>query len=281
MLGSELVSELNGRGHGVEAPTRDEINIADPVSVASLASREFDWCFNCAAYTAVDQAEYEPDGAIAANALGPSYLARVCHMAGARLMHLSTDFVFDGSSEEPYTEEQPTNPLGVYARSKRDGEEAVLGSNPDAIVVRTAWLYGANGRCFPKTMIAAWLAGKRLRVVSDQVGSPTYAADLAVELALIAESGLAGGVYHAAGPDIMSWHDLAMLAIETYRDEVLREARQVDIEAISTADWPTPARRPLFSALSSQKLAFAGIGPMRSTKEAMLEFVHRIGKGPV
>lgn len=277
MLGSDLVSELLRRGHEVSAPTKDAIDITDPISVARLSAGElgeFEWCFNCAAYTLVDKAEEEVDKAIALNSLGPGYLAKACALAGIRLVHMSTDFVFNGEANEPYTEEHPTNPLSTYALTKRDGEEAVL-SNPNALVVRTAWLFGPNGHCFPKTIIKAWFAEKPLRVVDDQIGSPTYSADLSSVLVEMAEKMVPPGVYHVAGPDAMSWRELAILACETY-SRVHGLNRAVEIEAISTADWPAPARRPKYSALSSAKLASLGIGPMRSAAEAMEEFVTRL-----
>lgn len=277
MLGTDLVVELTRRGHEVACPSKADLDITDPMSVARLAAGDLgghDWCFNCAAYTAVDKAEDEIDTAIALNSLGPGYLAKACAMAGIRLVHMSTDFVFDGDAAEPYSEEHSTNPLSTYAVTKRDGEEAVL-ANPEAVVVRTAWLYGSSGNCFPKTIIKAWLAGKSLRVVSDQVGSPTFSADLAGVLVDCLEKDLSPGIYHAAGSDVMSWQALALLACETYA-RVHQIGGSVEIEAITTADWPTPARRPRFSALSSAKLASLGIGPMRAVEEAMSEFVGRI-----
>jgi len=279
MLGSDVVTELKRRGHDVVAPTRQELDLTDPTSVAEVAAgkwKEVQWCINCAAYTAVDKAEEERDQAMQVNGLGPGYLAQSCQMAGLRLLHVSTDFVFDGNSSRPYKEDDATNPQGSYARSKLHGEEAVLAGHGNAIIARTAWLYGPNGNSFPRTMIRAWLAGKTLRVVNDQTGSPTYTGDLARVLVDLIEKDAERGIYHAAGPDQMTWFDLARLAITAYRDEVLHEKRPIEIQPIKTEEWPTPAKRPKYSVLSFEKVSTLGIVPMRPTQEALLEFVKRL-----
>ncbi|HZH98927.1 MAG TPA: sugar nucleotide-binding protein, partial [Fimbriimonadaceae bacterium] len=159
MLGSDVVHELRSRGHEVLSPSSSELDITDPLGAASVASGAYgkiDWCVNCAAYTAVDKAETDADAATLLNAIAPGYLARSCAMAGTKLLHFSTDFVFDGLSSTPYTEAMPTHTLGVYGRTKREGEEAVLAGDPSALILRTAWLYGPNGGSFPRTMIRAW-----------------------------------------------------------------------------------------------------------------------------
>lgn len=282
MLGTDLVIELVSRGHetvGLDLPNFD---ITNPEDCARMVSGEFgeklDVVFNCAAYTAVDKAETERDAAFMVNGLGPGYLAQSCAMAGIRLIHIGTDFVFDGLKSEPYTEEDSTNPLGVYGESKLQGEKAVLALG--GTVVRTAWLYGPNGPSFPRTMIRAWLAGKPLSVVSDQIGSPTYTGDLARVLVDLAEKNLPGGLYHAAGPEAMTWHDFATRAITAYRDEVLKSSRPVEIAMIKTEDWPTPARRPSYSVLSIEKLAAEEIAPMWPLVYSLREFVLRLPKVP-
>lgn len=275
MLGTDVRAELERRGHEVVTPSSSELDITNPHSVAEGVRQGIDWCINCAAYTAVDKAETEVDAATLLNALAPGYLARACAMAGTRLIYVSTDFVFDGSKTEPYTEEDKTNPLGAYGRTKREGEEAVMASGASALIVRTSWLYGPNGNSFPKTMINAWLAGKNLRVVADQIGTPTYTGDLARVLVDLVELGPEAGIYHAAGPDVMSWHEFARMVIEAYRD--LRGLdNPVEIKPIKTEDWPTPAVRPKYSALSSGKLQSFGVEPMRPTREALREFCLRL-----
>jgi len=256
----------------------DELDVTDPESVANIPAGRFggiDWCVNCAAYTVVDKAETEEEAAMAVNGYGVGYLAGAARLAGARLLHISTDFVFDGSATEPYEPDAPTNPLGVYGRSKLAGEKAALANDPGAVVVRTAWLYGPQGKSFPRTMIQAHAAGKSLRVVADQVGTPTCTLDLAVVLANVIEANIAPGTYHAAGPETMSWHEFAERAIKVGLTEAGKPA-EVSIEPIGTEDWPTPAVRPKFSALSFRRLAEAGIAPMRSVDESLTDFVRRL-----
>lgn len=278
MLGSDLRAEVARRGYHVTGVDLEELNIADPTAVAEIAAGKFgspQWCINCAAYTAVDKAESEPDQAMLVNGIAPGYLAQACEMAGIRLIHISTDFVFDGRASQPYQEDAPTNPLGAYGRSKLQGEESVADSSPSAVIVRTAWLYGPNGSSFPKTMIKAWLAGKKLRVVSDQLGTPTYTADLARVLVDLAAADPKHGIYHAAGPEIMTWHELAAKAIETYQKETLGKDEPFEIDPIRSEDWPTPAVRPKFSALSFEKVTALGIEPMRPVGQALRDFVRR------
>lgn len=280
MLGTNLCAEAIRRGHEVVATDLPEFDIADPAVLEGLASGalgRFDWCVNAAAYTAVDRAESEEAAAWRANVDGPGLLAAACRAAGCRILHVSTDFVFDGSAREPIREDAPTSPLGVYGRTKLEGEERVFAAMPEAIVARTAWLYGPNGPSFPRTLIRAWLAEKPLRVVADQTGSPTYTADLARVLVELAERGAPGGVYHTAGPDAVTWRDLAEAAIQAYRDHVLGDpGRAVDVAPIRTEEWPTPARRPAYSVLSFAKTEALGIPPMRRLGEALADFVARL-----
>lgn len=274
MLGTDLVSEVERRGFTCRGLDLDELDISDPTDMARLASGEFgefDWVVNCAAYTAVDKAETEVREATEANALGPGYLAMSVQGIGAKLIHVSTDFVFDGASDVPYTEDAKTTPLGVYGRTKRDGEESVLANNSNAIVVRTSWLYGPNGNSFPRTMIRAYLAGKQLKVVADQTGCPTYTADLARTIVDLADKNAFPGIYHAVGPDAMTWHEFALKAIRTYL-HVKTIAGEPEIEPIRTEDWPTPAARPHYSVLSASKIRSLGIEPMRPIDAALTEF---------
>ena len=281
MLGQDLVLELRKRSWDTVALDIANLDLTDPVAVARLSSGEFGpevrWCVNCAAYTAVDGAEDHKDAAYAVNALAPGYVGQACAIAGVRLLHVSTDFVFDGESSEPYDESARPNPLAVYGRTKLDGEEAALAAGCAALVVRTAWLYGPGGKCFPKTMLRAWLEGGSLRVVADQFGTPTYTGDLARVLGDLIERDPPAGVYHAGGPDTMSWHAFAELSLRVYA-ELSRDGRGIDIAPIRTEDWPTPARRPRYSALSFGKCASLGIAPMRPTVEALREFWTRFDR---
>lgn len=279
MLGSDLRSELQARGHEVFAPNSRELDLTDPESVASIALRtELDWCLNCAAFTGVDLAESEEQAATELNAIGPSYLARACAMAGIKLLHVSTDFVFDGKSSTPYTEEDVPNPLGAYGRTKLAGEEAIRAALPTALILRTSWLYGPMGRSFPRTMIEAWRAGKSLKVVADQVGCPTCTVDLSKVIVAATELDLFPGIYHASGPDALSWHEFATRAIKAYM-QVKGMEGDVDIAPIKTEDWPTPALRPPYSVLSNDKINAAGIAPMRTVEESLGDFCQRLQIG--
>lgn len=273
MLGTDVVAELTSRGHEVTAPSLEELDITDPTSVARMASGEFgecDWLINCAAYTAVDKAEEEVREATEINTIGPSYIALAVQGLGAKLIHVSTDFVFDGEATEPYAEDARTNPLGVYGRTKRDGEDNVLNNNSNAIVVRTAWLYGPNGPSFPRTMIRAHESGRKLRVVADQTGCPTYTADLARVIVDLIEKNAFPGIYHAVGPEAMTWHEFASRTLRVCTGQ------DVEIEPIRTKDWPTPATRPRYSVLSTKKLLELGIEAMRPVDEALAEFCERL-----
>lgn len=274
MLGRAVVAELARRRHEAVGLARKEFDVADPTDVARLAAGEFgplDAVVNCGAYTAVDRAEAEEQAAFDANGLGPSYLGMACRAVGADLIHVSTDFVFDGRAPEPYREDDPTNPLSAYGRSKLQGERALAG-NPLARIVRTAWLFG-DGPCFPRTMVNAHRAGKRLRVVADQRGNPTYVPDLARTLVDLLERNAFPGVYHTVGPETTTWHDLAVRAIRAATGET------PEIEAMTTADYPTAAARPQNSALTDTRLAALGIAPMRPLDEALAEWAATFPSG--
>ncbi len=275
MLGAAVVEELRERGHEAIATSRSEtrerlatFDVSDPSDIARLAAGEFgklDAVVNCAAYTAVDRAESEEQAATEANGIGVSYLGAVCMETRTDLIHVSTDFVFDGRSEEPYVEDAPTNPLSAYGRSKLYGERA-LAANPYARVVRTAWLFGPQGRCFPRTMVEAYRAGKSLRVVADQRGNPTYVPDLARVLVDLLERDAMPGIYHAVGPEATTWHDFAVRAIRAATGET------PEIVPVTTAEYPTPAVRPKNSALADTRLGPLGIAPMRPLDEALADW---------
>lgn len=272
MLGSDLLPELEAGGHEVIAPRRVEFNVSDPEAAAAVATGGFgslDAVINLAAYTAVDAAEGDLDRAYGSNALGPGLLSRACAMANLRLVHLSTDYVFDGRKGEPYVETDATNPLGIYGKSKRDGEEAIRASGAKAIILRTSWLFGAGGKSFPGTILAAAKAGKLLRVVDDQLGTPTYTVDLAKVIRQVLESEIEAGIYHAAGPKVTTWFMLASLVLTVAGIEA-------EVEGISTAEWPTAAPRPRYSALDCTKLAEMGITIDRSLRDSVTEFVQKV-----
>jgi dTDP-4-dehydrorhamnose reductase len=213
---------------------------------------------NAAAYTAVDKAEEDAEAAMRANRDGPAALARYCAQAGIPLIHISTDYVFDGLKGAPYVETDPPNPCGVYGATKLAGEQAVLAACPRAIVLRTSWVYAASGKNFVLTMLKAAAKTSTLRVVADQIGCPTAAPDLAEAILGIArriraqgwDDGFAG-VYHAAGTGATSWHGLAEAIFTVAKRHGMAPPR---VEPIATADWPTPVRRPPDSRLDCGKL---------------------------
>ena len=209
---------------------------------------------NAAAWTAVDAAETEPDAARRANADAPARLAELCRRHATRLIHISTDYVFDGDKGAPYTEQDATNPTGVYGATKLAGEMAVHAAAPDAAILRTAWVYAEGGRNFVRTMLNAARKAPHLRVVADQRGNPTNADDLAEAVLAVAarlQEGAPGGLYHAAGSGEATWHGFA--------EAIFAEAALFDwpiptVEPIATAEWPTPARRPADSRLDCTRL---------------------------
>lgn len=230
----------------------------DPASLPALVERIApDVVVNAAAYTAVDRAEQEPEAAFRANAEAPGAIAAACARRGALLVHYSTDYVFDGTATRPYREDDPTAPLGVYGASKLAGEDAVRGSGARHMVFRTAWVYAAHGRNFLRTMLR--LAGERdeLRVVADQVGTPTSARLIAeVTARALQVPDVAPGLWHLTATGRTSWHGFAQAIIEDASARGMLSARPA-VTAITTEEFPTPARRPAFSCLDTSALASA------------------------
>jgi dTDP-4-dehydrorhamnose reductase len=221
--------------------TRDDLDRQLVISGAEVV-------INCAAYTAVDKAEGEPARAFAVNAEGAARLAAACAGTGARLLHVSTDFVFDGGASAPYRVDAATAPLGVYGASKREGELRVLAALPQAVVVRTAWVYSPFGANFLRTMLR--LMGERdsVGVVADQVGTPTSTFTLAAALWRFALRPQLQGVHHFTDAGVASWYDFAV-AIQEEALALGLLPRAVPVRPIRTADYPTPARRPAYSVL--------------------------------
>lgn len=201
---------------------------------------------NCAAYTNVDRAEQEPDVAFALNADGPGFLALSAKKFGARLLHVSTDYVFSGKNYRPYTEEDLPDPAGVYAKSKAAGEKKVLENNPDSLIVRTSWLYSAFGHNFVKTIRKAGASHGELKVVADQVGSPTWGHDLARALLTLAELGNQSGIVHFSNQGVCSWYDFALAIVEF--SEIDTRVCPTDTEG-----YPLPSPRPFYSVLNKNK----------------------------
>jgi dTDP-4-dehydrorhamnose reductase len=238
-------------GHGLVIKTRAELDIADASAVAEvLAQAQIDWIINAAAYTAVDRAEEQRAQAVAVNDTAVAVLAAAAAKAGCRLLHLSTDFVFDGKSNRGYLPEDPTNPLSVYGSSKLAGEQHVLHAAAAGIVVRTSWVYAAAGQNFVLTMLRLMRERDQVRVVCDQIGAPTWAEGLASAIWGLIDAAVPGGVYHWTDLGVASWYDFAV----AIQEEALARgllSRAVPIVPIATAEYPTPARRPAFSVLNS------------------------------
>ena len=204
---------------------------------------------NAAAYTAVDQAESETELATAVNVEGPRNVAAAAHEAGARLIHISTDFVFDGEASAPYKTDAATNPLGVYGRTKREGEVAVLDAMPEnAVVVRTAWLYSKTGSNFVKTMLRLMAERDELGVLADQFGTPTWADSLATAVWALADAPALKGIFHWTDGGDTNWHEFAVAIQEEALSLCLLD-KAIPIHAITTEDYPTAATRPHYSVL--------------------------------
>ena len=235
---------------------RKAVDITKSAAVSAMLARETpDLVINLAAYTAVDRAESEPEVAWAANCAGAAHIAGACDESATPLVHLSTDYVFDGRKTGPYREEDAVGPLGVYGRSKEAGERAVRAAVARHMILRTAWVFGAYGANFVKTMLR--LAAERpvLRVVADQRGCPTAAADIAAALMVIAahiERGKAKwGTYHFVGAGATSWHSFAQAIFDQAAPQL---AACPQVEPITTGQYPTPARRPMNSVLDCRKI---------------------------
>ncbi|MDQ2985879.1 MAG: dTDP-4-dehydrorhamnose reductase [Armatimonadota bacterium] len=270
LLGQDIVKDGKRRGWTIVTPGREQLDVTDESAMAGYFGHARPaWIINCAAFVAVDDAECSRNEAFVINSEGALYAARASLMSGARLVHISTDYVFDGRKKQPYTEDDEVNPLGVYAASKLQGERNVLATNPSAIVARSAWLYGVGRANFPSKILDTALKGKALRIVSDRVGSPTYTPDLAKGIGDIMEFGVPGGIYHVVNSGAASWYDLVK--------EMLRAAGvAVPLEPASTEEYPTPAERPAYSVLSTEKLRLAGVEILPPWQDAVGRFVREL-----
>jgi len=252
-LGREVLKRLRGSTHTVIAPARAELDLLQPERIGAVIDRyRPDQVIHCAACTAVDRAESEPQTAYTVNRDASAALAKAVAQTGGRMLCMSTDFVFDGKQSRPYTEDDAPAPLGVYGRSKREAELAVLDALPQAVVLRTAWVYGAHGHNFVKTILRVAGEGKPLRVVDDQLGTPTWAADIArVIMLLIAID--ARGILHYTSAGQTSWHGFATAILE--EAHVLGFAlRTREAVPIPTSAYPLAATRPACSVLDTGRI---------------------------
>ena len=225
------------------------LDITDRSSVqAFVANNAIDIIVNCAAYTAVDRAESDEEKALLLNATAPGYLADAINQRGGHLIQISTDYVFDGTAHTPYTEDAPTCPTSAYGRTKLAGEEAVLSANPSALIIRTAWLYSTFGNNFVKTMLRLGREKSDLGVIFDQIGTPTYARDLAAVIMTAITRGIIPGIYHFSNEGVTSWYDF------TKAIHRIAGIATCHVRPLHTAEYPTPAARPHYSVLDKTKI---------------------------
>ena len=279
-IGWEIGRRAAGRGISLDGFPRNDLDITRPDSIDHALERSRpDLVINAAAYTKVDLAESEPDAADRVNRAGPGLLAERCAAAGIPLIHISTDYVFDGSKRTPYLESDPISPLGVYGRSKAEGEAEVRRKLSRHLIIRTAWVYGFHGSNFVKTMLRLGRERARIRVVHDQLGCPTAASDMAEAIWTLArriESGeeIPWGTYHYCGDGIISWHRFAV--------EIFRVAQRFgypfspEIEPIPSSEYPTPVRRPSYSALDTTRISDKFGIYARPWRESLTEVVEEL-----
>lgn len=271
MLARALGDALHARGIQPTLASRAECDITDRGSVSDLFRRHKpSLLINCAAHTGVDLCEDEPDRANLINGGGPRNLAQLAKEYGSKLVHYSTDFVFDGQIDRPYRVDDPTRPLSVYGRSKLLGEEAIAEIDPPGwVVVRTAWLFGRHGNCFPHTIVKLALAGRPLRVVNDQIGSPTATPDLAEATLRLVDCG-ASGMFHVTNSGVTSWYGFAKEVLEQF-------GLTADIGPVTTAEWfklrPKQATRPSYSVMDTLRYTTATGRTLRPWQEALAEYV--------
>jgi dTDP-4-dehydrorhamnose reductase len=276
MLGRDLTDLLRARGEEFTPLARVDLDITDPAAVAKAVSLvKPDVVVNCAAWTAVDAAEEHEEAAFAINAGGAVNLAAACASVGAMLVHPSTDYVFDGHASAPYAEDAPTAPSGAYGRTKLAGEQAVRAALPDAsYIVRTAWLYGAHGKNFVKTMLRLARNGTAPGVVADQHGQPTWTADVAAQIYALIDNSAPAGTYHATSSGQTTWFGFAEEVFTLYQGQGQNqdedpERPRLTPRPITTADYPTPAKRPAYSVLGHDAWHAAGISPISDWKDAL------------
>jgi len=265
-LGQELVRLPEHPDVEIVGFGRDKLDVTDPgLCQQVIHACNPDVVIHCAAYTKVDQAESEPDVAFRINAEGARNATLAAEQIGAKFVYISTDYVFDGKADRPYLEHDPPNPLSVYGKTKLAGEEFVKSISSRHFIVRTSWVYGTYGSNFVKTMLKLAEERKMLRVVDDQIGSPTYTLDLAHFLLDLVKTDYYG-IYHASNTGACSWYEFAKAIFEE-RGLVVR------VKPCTTAEFPRPAPRPAYSALDHGKIRAHGLRPLRSWREALRSFL--------
>lgn len=280
-VGSACSQQLSSAGFEVVALTRQDADFSEPNTVAEVIVREApDFVVNACAYTAVDKAESEPQLAELVNATSVAAMAKTCQELGIPTLHLSTDYVFDGTASAPYTECDTVSPMGVYGATKLAGEQALMEANPQHLILRTSWVFGVEGNNFVKTMLRLGESRPELGVVSDQVGCPTYAGDIAkVVVHCVAQfeqdKPLTWGLYHCSNSDVCSWYDFASHIFSSAVQLGLLP-KSPKVNPISTAEYPTPAARPAYSVLDCSKLNECLPSPLRSWKKGLDEMLQAL-----
>ena len=260
MLGTDLLSALGERD--VVGLSRADLDVTDQSAVRDAVAG-FDVVINAAGYTKVDEAESHEDEAFAINAIGPANLAGAAAVHGAILVQPSTDYVFDGSATSPYAEETPRNPVSAYGRTKAEGEVLSLAANPKTYIVRTAWLYGQHGPNFAATMLRLARERDTVAVVTDQVGQPTWTADLALAIVRLVDAKAPFGIYHGTNSGQASWFDFARQVFEIGGLDPAR------VKPTDSMQFQRPAPRPAFSVLGHDGWRRAGLAPMRDWRDAL------------
>ncbi|MED4225111.1 dTDP-4-dehydrorhamnose reductase [Neobacillus cucumis] len=265
-LGKDVLRELASRNHNAFGADRGQLDITIEADVLSYISEiKPDVILHCAAYTNVDAAETDEETAYQINASGTENLAKAAKQVGAKLLYVSTDYVFDGTASEPYETDQPTSPLGAYGRTKLAGEHLLQQHLDRFFIVRTAWVFGIYGNNFVKTMIRLGKERGEVGVVHDQVGSPTYTVDLARFMVELMETEKYG-IYHATNGGVCSWYEFAV--------EIFKQAGlDVTVNPLTTDQFPRPAKRPAYSVLSKKKIEEQGLTPLRDWKEALAAYL--------
>lgn len=283
MLGSEIQLQLEANQISCVCTDRD-VDITNKEALGAFAENHegIRWIVNCAAYTAVDKAEEEPELAEKLNAIGAGNIAETARKIGAEFIHISTDYVFDGTAKTPYTENMPMAPLGVYGKTKAQGEELVLKAHPDAYIFRTAWLYGPRGKNFVYTMVNLMNTKDTIKVVNDQFGSPTCTIDLARYIVMTILGGqdipgnphkkIPSGIYHCTGEGETSWFHFAQEIYKIGREKNII-TKECQVLPCTTEEFGAKVKRPAYSVLSKAKLKKALQQPIPQWQESLRAFM--------
>lgn len=270
-LGFDTVRELEARGVECRGVDLEDFNLTDAKAVKEyVQAYRPDAVVHCAAYTGVDKAESQPEVCAAVNGMGTLNVARAALSVGAKMVYISTDYVFPGTGEEPWEEDDPYGPVNVYGMSKVQGEDAVRSLMTRYFILRTSWVFGKNGNNFVRTMLRLGREKKELRVVCDQVGSPTYSRDLARVICDLLPTEKYG-IYHVRNEGFVSWYEFARMIMD-------KAGLHCRVIPVPTSEYPTPARRPLNSRLSGARLLAAGVRPMPTVEDALDRYLRELNE---